>query len=41
VAAWLGTTPPAVRVARHNAYRVLRDQLRPPEHNGRHLPCLR
>ena len=40
VATWLGATPPAVRVARHNAYRALRAQLRPPEHDGRHLPCL-
>ena len=30
VASWLGTTPQAVRVARHGAYRTLRGQCRPP-----------
>ena len=30
VAAWLQTTPQAVRAARHSAYRALRVQLRPP-----------
>ena len=30
VAAWLQTTPQAVRAARHSAYRALRAQLRPP-----------
>ena len=30
VAAWLQTTPQAVRAARHSAYRVLRAHLRPP-----------
>jgi hypothetical protein len=30
VAAWLHTTPEAVRAARHSAYRALRAQLRPP-----------
>jgi DNA-binding NarL/FixJ family response regulator len=31
VAAWLQTTPPAVRAARHSAYRALRAQFRPRE----------
>jgi DNA-directed RNA polymerase specialized sigma24 family protein len=35
VATWLGTTPQAVRAARHSAYGALRAQLRPP---GRPLP---
>ena len=30
VAAWLGTTPQAVRVARHSAYHSLRTQRRLP-----------
>jgi hypothetical protein len=32
VAAWLHTTPEAVRVARHGAYRALRAQLCPAAH---------
>src|SRR5438093_4529027 len=35
VAAWLTTTPQAVRVARHGAYRALRAQLCPPGHLSR------
>lgn len=31
VAAWLGTTPLAVRVGRHSAYRTLRAQFRSPK----------
>ena len=34
VAAWLGTTPQAVRVARHGAYQTLRARCRPPAGRG-------
>jgi DNA-binding NarL/FixJ family response regulator len=36
VAAWLQTTPQAVRVARHNAYRALRVQRCLPESDSHH-----
>jgi hypothetical protein len=35
VAVWLGTTPQAVRVARHSAYCTLRAQFRPQATGGR------
>lgn len=43
VAVWLQTTPQAVRVARHGAYRALRTQLCPSNHlsRGSHTPASR